>query len=112
MHANRKRVAFPLVTPGLLPDSLSAFPSFWAWREEVRRLVRVSPAVPSFKNDRRLTKSSVVTFHMDGDPPDYWNRVTPGTAADGVGTGPHSYFAGVKSSLELSACSHVMTWPV
>ena len=40
------------------------------------------------------------------------NLVTPGTGTGGTGFGPNVYFAGLRSSLELSTCSGVMIWPV
>ena len=46
---------------------------------------------------------------------DYLNYVTlvkPGIAIAGVANGPHSYFGGVKSSVEFMACSQVTACPV
>ena len=39
----------------------------------------------------------------------YVTLVKPGIAIVGVANGPHSYFGGVKSSVEFMACSQVTT---
>jgi hypothetical protein len=44
--------------------------------------------------------------------PGQMNCVMPGIAMEGVGTDPHSYFSGVRSSLEFIACSQVIFLPV
>src|SRR5262249_40056632 len=40
------------------------------------------------------------------------NFVRPGTATGGVGSGPHAYAGGVRSSFDASACSQVISLPV
>jgi hypothetical protein len=44
--------------------------------------------------------------------PGHTTFVLPGMATCGVGSGPHSYRGGDKSSFEWNACSHVTRWPV
>ena len=52
------------------------------------------------------------SFAVGVDKLSYVSCVKPGIAIVGVASGPHSYFAGVKSSVEFMACSHVTTFPV
>ena len=42
----------------------------------------------------------------------YVTLVKPGIAIAGVANGPHSYFGGVRSSVEFMACSQVTACPV
>src|SRR5207237_10719216 len=51
--------------------------------------------------------------HLASDPSSYPNWVTPGTATGGTASDTsQSYRGGDRSSLEFSACSQVIAWPV
>jgi hypothetical protein len=72
----------------------------------VPKLLRVPPKLPQIPgHDSKF-------FRLLGDPntladrfdnPSYVTLVKPGIAIVGVANGPHSYFGGVKSSVEFMA---------
>jgi hypothetical protein len=73
----------------------------------VPRLLRVPPKLPQIPWEK-IANSSGSSAHLHTladrfDNPSYVNLVKPGIAIVGVANGPHSYFGGVKSSVEFMA---------
>ena len=72
------------------------------------RLLRVQPKLPQILGEPIANSSgSSADSHTLADAastdPSYVTLVKPGIAIVGVANGPHSYFGGVKSSVEFMA---------
>jgi|GEM_PF-2956953 hypothetical protein len=73
----------------------------------VPSLLRVPPKLPQIPGETIANSSGSSadphTLADRFDNPGYVNLVKPGVAIVGVAKGPHSYFGGVKSSVEFMA---------
>ncbi len=78
------------------------------------RYVRLSSLTGPLRRPKNLPAVPQIHAHLRlaFDNLSYVSLVKPGMAIEGVAIGPHSYFAGVKSSVEFMACSQVTTCPV